>query len=85
MVRINGVPLRRVNQAYVIATSTKVDASSISIPESINDAHFAKAKASKTSKEGEFFGEGKEKAPVADEKKSEQKVSSWVSSTRDLA
>lgn len=73
--KLNGVPIRRVNQAYVIATSTKVDASSISIPESINDAFFAKAKAAKTTKEGEFFGEGKDKAPVSDDKKSEQKVS----------
>ena len=29
--KINGVPLRRVNQAYVIATSTKVDLSGLSV------------------------------------------------------
>ena len=72
--RLNGVPLRRVSQAYVIATSTKVELGSISIPESVNDAYFAKSKAAKGSKEGEFFGEGKEKKAFPDEKKSEQKV-----------
>ena len=73
--RLNGVPLRRVSQAYVIATSTKVDLSSISLPESVNDSYFAKAKAAKSSKEGEFFGsaEGEKKA-LPEEKKSEQKV-----------
>lgn len=62
------------SQAYVIATSTKVDISGVSIPESINDAYFAKAKAAKSSKEGEFFGEGKEKKAFPEEKKAEQKV-----------
>lgn len=75
IVRLNGVPLRRVSQAYVIATSTKVDISSVSIPESINDHYFSKSKAAKTTKEGEFFGEGKEKKTFPEEKKSEQKVS----------
>lgn len=72
--KLNGVPLRRVSQAYVIATSTKVELSGLSIPESVNDAYFAKAKSAKSSKEGEFFGEGKEKKAFPEEKKSEQKV-----------
>lgn len=84
--RLNGVPLRRVSQAYVIATSTKVDITGVSIPESVNDAYFAKAKAAKSTKEGEFFGEGKEKKAFPEEKKSEQKVGSpphWTLQDRD--
>ncbi|KAG8069913.1 hypothetical protein GUJ93_ZPchr0006g45508 [Zizania palustris] len=33
--KINGVPIRRVNQAYVIATSTKVDVSGVNVPEAL--------------------------------------------------
>jgi len=40
----------------------------------VNDSSFAKAKAGKNSKEGEFFGEGKEKKALPEERKSEQKV-----------
>jgi large subunit ribosomal protein L6e len=74
--KLNGVPLRRVAQAYVIATSTKVDIADLSIPESVNDAYFTRSKASgAASKEGEFFGEGAEKkSTVSDEKKNEQKT-----------
>jgi len=72
--KLNGVPLRRVSQAYVIATSTKVDVAGVSIPESVNDAYFSKTKASKSTKEGEFFGEGEKKKAFPEEKKSEQKT-----------
>merc|ERR1711871_1804999 len=40
--KVNGVPLRRVNQAYVIATSTKVDVSGVSLGDEIVDAWFKK-------------------------------------------
>lgn len=54
---MNGVPLRRVNQAYVIATSTKVDITAVKLPE-IDDAYFAKEKvSSKKTKEEQFFAQ----------------------------
>mmetsp|Transcript_3958 Transcript_3958/g.5560 ORF Transcript_3958/g.5560 Transcript_3958/m.5560 type:complete len:189 (-) Transcript_3958:842-1408(-) len=55
---VNGVPLRRVNPAYVIATSTKIDISSVKLPESLNDDYFkreAPAKKTKKNEQGEFF------------------------------
>lgn len=55
--KVNGVPLRRVNQAYVIATSAKVDLEGVALPE-IDDAYFAKEKAaSKKTKEEKFFAQ----------------------------
>jgi len=38
---VNGVPLRRVNQKYVIATSTKVDLAGVNVA-NINDKTFAR-------------------------------------------
>jgi len=72
--KLNGINMRRVNQAYVIATSTKVELGDLSIPETVNDAYFTAAKASKKTKEGEFFGEGAEKKSVSEDRKSEQKT-----------
>merc|ERR1712144_142493 len=67
--KINGVPLRRINQAYVIATSTKVDISSVTVDDKINDAYFTK-EASKRSKgsEKEFFGADGKKGAAAEKK-----------------
>merc|ERR1711928_183996 len=33
--KLNGCPLRRVNQRYLVATSTKLDVSKVSVPENI--------------------------------------------------
>jgi len=59
--KINGVPLRRVNQSYVIATSTRLDVSKIDVSFA-NDAFFARSKSTQTkAKKGEEFFENKEK------------------------
>lgn len=58
--KINGVPLRRVNQAYVIATCAKVDVSGVNA-EKFDDKNFTKEKKKKNQKgESEFFEIGKE-------------------------
>merc|ERR1711962_1452035 len=44
---LNGCPLRRVNQRYLLATKTKVDVSGVKVPDHINDAYFKRAAAAK--------------------------------------
>ncbi|GJN27291.1 hypothetical protein PR202_gb15303 [Eleusine coracana subsp. coracana] len=58
--KVNGVPVRRVNQTYVIATSTKVDISGVNV-EKFDDKYFAREKKKKSKKtEGELFDTEKE-------------------------
>lgn len=75
--KINGVPLRRVNPAYVLATSTRVDISSVKINEKVfSDEFFKKADKKKSSKptEEELFTEKKvEKKTVDPSRVTEQK------------
>merc|ERR1712127_309377 len=71
--KINGVPLRRVNQAYVIGTSTKVDVSGVDVS-SINDAYFARVASDSEEGEDEFFANDEAKpAVVSDQRKADQK------------
>ncbi|EPS36258.1 hypothetical protein H072_10336 [Dactylellina haptotyla CBS 200.50] len=62
--KLNGVPLRRVNARYVIATSTKIDLPSLDLSK-YDDKYFAKEESGKKSGEEEFF----DAAKAASEKK----------------
>lgn len=67
--KLNGVPLRRLNQAYVIATSTKVDVSSVKVPDHVNDEYFKRADGEKK----QFFEGDELKKSVSDKRKADQK------------
>lgn len=56
---MNGTPLRRMAQAYVAATQTKVDISSIKLPGNLNDDYFRRAKADKKKKDKDIFSDAK--------------------------
>lgn len=63
--KLNGVPVRRVNQAYVIATSTKVKLPALSL-DKFDDKYFKPLEAKKTKKgEEEFFETQAKKEPLA--------------------
>ncbi|KAI0268385.1 ribosomal protein L6e-domain-containing protein [Gloeopeniophorella convolvens] len=92
--KVNGVPLRRVNQAYVIATSTKIPlGSDFKVDPKINDAYFAKSEKKRSrSAEEEFFADGKPKekeafpeSKAADQKEVDKAVLAAVKSTELLA
>merc|ERR1711998_33597 len=58
--KVNGVPLRRVPQSYVIATKTVVDISGVSIPAEVTDSLFVKPKSTKKKSDELFFEKEKE-------------------------
>merc|ERR1712230_273459 len=69
---INGVPLRRVPQSYVIATQTKVDVSGVSVPATVNDDFFKKEQ-TKKKKTDEVFFEKEKESTIDESRKAIQK------------
>jgi len=69
--KTNGVPIRRVNQAYVIATSTKIDISDVTLDKKFDDKYFRAAPKKKEAKAGKKKEE--KKATTTDEKKTDEK------------
>ncbi|KAH8809738.1 putative 60S ribosomal protein L6-B [Hyaloscypha sp. PMI_1271] len=77
--KVNGVPLRRVNARYVIATSQKVDLSGIDskkVDEVAGDKYFAREKGEKKKGEEQFFkqGEKAEKKKPSSSRAADQKA-----------
>ena len=68
---VNGVPLKRVNAAYVIATVTKVALPKL--PMDIDDAFFAKEEAEEEAGEDKFFAQTKKATETSEERKAAQK------------
>merc|ERR1711933_335537 len=50
--KLNGCPMRRINQNYLLATQTSIDVSGVKIPDTVNDDYFKRAKAPKGKKDG---------------------------------
>lgn len=77
--KINGVPIRRVNAAYVIATSQHVDLAGVDVSKFTKE-YFArsdkrsKLSSRKTGGESEFFEDASEKSKLSETRLADQKA-----------
>ncbi|CAF1184275.1 unnamed protein product [Adineta steineri] len=71
--KLNGVPLRRVNQIYVIGTSTKLDLSSVKV-DNLDDKFFKRVRQAKKNAEKDIFDSKKEKTQLSDERRQAQRT-----------
>jgi large subunit ribosomal protein L6e len=72
--KVNGVPLRRVNARYVIATSTKVDVSGVEVAK-FNVEYFSREKLSRSAKKSaaDLLNEQPAKKEIKSERIQDQK------------
>merc|ERR1712165_135533 len=73
--KINGVPMRRVNQKYVLPTTTKLDIN-VAIPDRVDDKYFGRVelKAHEGQDQGEIFQAKKSTYSASAERKEDQKA-----------
>uniref|UniRef100_A0A0R3RY60 Large ribosomal subunit protein eL6 n=1 Tax=Elaeophora elaphi TaxID=1147741 RepID=A0A0R3RY60_9BILA len=74
--KLNSTPLRRIAQAFVIATKTKIDISDLKVPGHIDDAYFRRFNSKKAPKKGDanIFAPGAAEYTVSDQRKADQKA-----------
>ncbi|XP_065350779.1 large ribosomal subunit protein eL6 [Cloeon dipterum] len=73
--KVNACPLRRVHQRFVIATSLRLDVSTVKIPLRVNDVYFKRQKKTQPKKdEGEIFDVKKETYKASDVRKEDQEI-----------
>jgi len=70
--KLNGVSLRRVNQIYVIGTSTKLDLSSAKFDQ-LDDKFFKRVRPAKKNADKDIFDSKKEKPQLSDERREAQR------------
>jgi len=77
--KLNGVPLKRVNAAYVLPTSSKLNLTNVDVS-NVNDSFFGKSKVKSVKKgEDQFFGDNaelsaEEKARIANKRSAQKEV-----------
>lgn len=71
--KLNGVPLKRVNQVYTITTSTKVDLKGVDVSK-VSDKMFTRDNKAKKADHKAFFAEGAKKKVVHAERMALQKA-----------
>merc|ERR1712141_507035 len=73
--KINGVPMRRVNQKYVLPTTTKLDIN-VTVPDRVDDKYFSRVElnANEGQNEGEIFQTKKATYKASTERKEDQKA-----------
>merc|ERR1712059_79935 len=85
--KVNGVPLRRIAQSYVIATSTRLDLSKLSDTTDISEQMFVREKKKRNS-EGMFEQDEQGYIPSTERKAAQQKIDepilSEISNTENL-
>ncbi|KAK3735944.1 hypothetical protein QZH41_013939 [Actinostola sp. cb2023] len=71
--KVNGVPLRRVSQTYVIATGTTLDVSGVNLPDHLNDDYY-KRQPKKKKRTEDMFEDTPEEKKVSDKRIEDQKT-----------